>query len=232
MTSHQELPIRLVIATKLKPELFLTQSATGRSVNNFINTSKAQVQLYASNSIGLGELYNDAIEKTAASPAILVFMHDDVLITDYFWANNIRAGLEKFDIVGIAGNTRRLPNQPGWIMADINGTLDDSSYLSGSIGQGFGFPPDRLDVFGPSGRECKLLDGVLLAASSKTLQKSGLRFDAQFKFHFYDLDFCRGAEVLNLKMGTIPLSVVHESLGSLDQEWHMGYKNYLEKWES
>ena len=43
---------------------------------------------------------------------------------------------------------------------------------------------------------------------------SGLRFDEQFDFHFYDLDFCRQAELKGMTMGTWPISVVHESGGA------------------
>ena len=230
MKTIQELPIRLVIASKLKQEDFLARSATGRSVKRFIKTSDAQVRLYPENAIGLSELYNKAIEEALEENVILVFIHDDVLIADYFWANKIRDGLERFDIVGVAGNSRRLPRQSSWIVVDDKGTLDQYQYLSGAIGQGRSFPPERLDVFGPTGMACKLMDGVFLAATTASLKKSSLRFDPRFGFHFYDVDFCRSAEMLNMKMGTIPLSLVHESLGKIDQEWHKSYQNYLNKW--
>ena len=77
-----------------------------------------------------------------------MFVHDDVLINDFFWTQRIYAGLKDFDIVGIAGNTRR------------------------------------------------------------------------------------SAESLNLKMGTIPLSIVHASYGSIDQAWHDSYQRYLAKWKT
>lgn len=233
MTKQIDLPITLVVATKLAAQDFLSHSATGRSISRFASTSSCNVQLYAENTKGLGEVYNNAIDKALEDemPSILVFMHDDVLIADYFWADNIRTGLERFDVVGIAGNTRRLPAQPGWIMVNMNGEQSDWKYLSGAIGQGFTFPPERLDAFGPVGRECKLLDGVFLATTSNVLKSSKLRFDPQFTFHFYDLDFCRTAETLGLKMGTIPLSLVHESQGSLDYVWHEAYKTYIRKWK-
>jgi hypothetical protein len=42
----------------------------------------------------------------------------------------------------------------------------------------------------------------MLAARSNTLAEKGLRFDPLFDFHFYDLDFCRQAELRKLRMGT------------------------------
>jgi len=230
MKPINELPIRLVVATKLKQENFLNRSATGRSVKSFLDTSLAQIRLYSENLIGLSELYNKAINEALNDEIILIFIHDDVLIADYFWADRVRIGLEKFDIVGLAGNSRRIPHQPSWCVIDTQGTLDDSKYLSGSIGQGFSFPPERFYKFGQTGIQCKLMDGVFLATTSAKLRSSNLRFDSQFKFHFYDIDFCRTAEMLGMSMGTIPLSVVHQSTGRFDEAWQIGYKNYIAKW--
>jgi GT2 family glycosyltransferase len=154
------------------------------------------------------------------------------MIADYFWTERVRAGLRQFDAVGVVGNVRRVPGQASWIIVDPStGRQDDYSNLSGAIGQGDQFPPGRLYAFGPVGRRCKLLDGVFLAANSETLLKAGLRFDSAFSFHFYDMDFCRSAERLDLKIGTIPLALVHASMGSLDQRWLDAYRRYLQKWK-
>ncbi len=230
MNTTQELPIRLVVATQLSQTDFFSQSATAQTVRAFIESSPVEVRLYSENQKGLCEIYNDAIDSSIEEDVILVFAHDDVLISDFFWTEKVRSGLKTFDLVGVVGNQRRLPKQPGWIMVDTQGNLDERQYLSGSMGQGHSFPPERLDVFGPTGLECKLLDGVFLAISTPTLRSSKLRFDNRFQFHFYDLDFCRSAELLNLKMGTIALSLVHQSLGKLDQQWVTAYQNYLAKW--
>jgi GT2 family glycosyltransferase len=75
-----------------------------------------------------------------------------------------------------------------------------------------------------------LLDGLLLAVRSETLTRSGLRFDPQFRFHFYDMDFCRQAEKLGLSCGTWDLSVMHESGGNFaSAEWQSAYDAYLLK---
>lgn len=109
---------------------------------------------------------------------------------------------------------------------------DARENLSGIIGQGTGFPPQHLNVYGPPYQEVKLLDGVLLIASSAVLIERGLRFDERFDFHLYDLDFCREAEARGMVMGTWPLSVVHQSPGhGLGGEgWQRNCARYLEKW--
>jgi len=230
MSKISEMPIRIVTATKMRQENFLQYSLTGKSIKSFFKTSEAQVRLYAENSKGLSEVYNKAIDEALGTEAILVFMHDDVLIADYFWADRVRTGLQNFDIVGIAGNSRRIPGQPMWSVLNMEWKLEDKCYLSGAIGQGVKFPPEKFDVFGPPGVECKLLDGVFLATTTSALKKSKLRFDPNFTFHFYDLDFCRSAEKAGLTMGTIPLSLVHASGGQVDSIWKDAYDLYINKW--
>ncbi len=41
-----------------------------------------------------------------------------------------------------------------------------------------------------------------MAIRSEILIARDLRFDRQFQFHFYDLDFCRQAEIKGVRMGT------------------------------
>jgi hypothetical protein len=233
MINNAELPIRVVCATRQPRNKFLTQTLLGNSVSNYIQVSKAEVRLYAENSSGLSTVYNQAIEESISKPAILVFVHDDVLLCDFFWGDRIRDGLNKFDIVGLAGNIRRVGNQPSWAFIDKSLTRDDSANLSGAVAAPVKNLPlnGNVILFGPPGQECKILDGVLLAVNSETLNKSNLRFDENFDFHFYDVDFCRQAELKNLKMGTIPLSVCHESAGNFNSDsWKKAYSTYCSKW--
>ena len=74
---------------------------------------------------------------------------------------------------------------------------------------------------------------MLLIANSPTLHLHDLRFDERFDFHFYDLDFCRQAELRNVRLGTWTISVVHQSRGVLGTSgWRAAYASYLEKWGS
>lgn len=75
------------------------------------------------------------------------------------------------------------------------------------------------------------MDGCFLAVKSETIYKTGIRFDPTFKFHFYDMDFCRSADKAKLKMGTIPLSIIHKSYGVLNEDWKKNYLLYLKKWQ-
>jgi GT2 family glycosyltransferase len=233
VTPQMKKPIRLVCATRQHPDKFMDETALGRSLKNFSPQPEPQLQLFGSNTLGLSTVYNIAIKHAEQDPAILVFLHDDVYLTDHFWMERIYEGLEQFDVIGLAGNTRRVPKQPAWAFTTAvpNLTWDERRFLSGTVGHGQGFPCKNISIFGPSRQECKLLDGLFLAADSDVLNKHGVGFDEQFAFHFYDMDFCRQAEQKGLRMGTWPIAVVHESGGAFgSQGWKDGYAKYLRKY--
>lgn len=224
-------PIRLVCGTRVSRDQFSTQTALGQCLNIYSHLADVELMLFENNRQGLSTIYNAAIGHAAQHPAILVFMHDDALLYDFFWPDRIREAVEEFDIVGLAGNTRRLPRQPAWIYASDNLQWDEHQYLSGAVGHGKDGGWTDVETYGPSRQACKLLDGLMLIADSETLIRSGLRFDEQFKFHFYDMDFCRQAELKGLRMGTWPLSVVHQSRGVFGSpEWLAMYELYLRKY--
>ena len=152
---------------------------------------------------------------------------------DFLWLRSIVQGLQNFDLLGLAGNKRRLSRQPSWAFIDEDFTWDEGQNLSGIIGHGSGIPDYNISAFGEPGQAVKLLDGVLLACQSQTFHAHGISFDELFDFHFYDLDLCRQFESKQLKMGTWPISVIHESGGSFGSTgWRESYQKYLKKWGS
>ncbi|MEX3964389.1 tetratricopeptide repeat protein [Paraburkholderia sp. EG286B] len=224
-------PIRIVCGTRRTREQFSNETALGQSLKLYAHLPNIELQLFDNNTRGLSSIYNTAIDEAKQRPAILVFVHDDVWLNDFFWTERVRESLARFEVVGLAGNLRRVPRQPAWAFATPDLQWDERKYLSGTVGHGKGFPCNIASTFGPSGQECKLLDGLLLIADSEVLAKTGLHFDEQFKFHFYDMDFCRQAELKGLRMGTWPISVVHESGGAFGTpNWREGYENYLRKY--
>jgi Glycosyltransferase like family len=223
---------RFVVATREKREDFATKTMTGRMLA-FYNYPFVEVALYPENTTGLSTIYNREIEKAKDNPAILVFAHDDIYLTDFYWPNQILNGLKQFDVLGVAGNKRWIPGQPSWAFKEIkDGKLvwDDKENLSGIVAHGDGFPPKNLSKYGPTGQPVELLDGLILIAESKKLIETGVRFDERFDFHFYDLDFCRAARSKNLKLGTWPIATVHKSGGNYNNEaWKKRYKLFCEK---
>lgn len=225
------LKVRVVCATRETSDDFMARSALGRSLRLY--PSLFELRLFPSNSNGLPLVYNTAIRESATDPAILVFVHDDVHLLDFYWPTRIFNGLDKFDIIGLAGNRRRADRQPAWRFLDDSFRRADREYLSGVVAHGKSWPADYISAYGVPGQEVKLLDGVMLAVRSETLLANNLFFDEIFDFHFYDLDFCRTAEKHGLRMGTWGISVMHESDGAFGTPaWKEGYARYLAKWRS
>ncbi len=223
---------RFVCATRESYDDFFTRTPLGRSLAIY-QAPFAEAAVFDRNSDGLPKLYNEAIRDSVNDPAILVFVHDDVHLCDFFWHVHLFAGLQHFDVLGVAGNRRRLPRQPSWRFSDESLTGEPVEYLSGLVAHGTSFPPQNLSSYGPSAQPVKLLDGVLLAVRSQTLLANEIWFDEQFDFHFYDLDFCRQAERRQLRMGTWPLSLIHESPGKFNSPvWRSAYQKYLDKWHT
>ena len=224
--------IRLVIATRLSENDFFSKTATGRSLSFKISES-FEIRLFANNKIGLSAIYNQAISESINDPAILIFLHDDVYILDYFWPSRIKDALSNFNIVGLAGNTRRIPRQPSWAFINDSFQWDDPENLSGVVGHGQDFPLIHLSIYGPTRKQVKILDGVLLASKSTTLLNNDLYFDEIFDFHFYDIDFCRTAREESLRVGVWPLYLTHQSHGNFNSAgWREMYLRYLEKWKN
>jgi hypothetical protein len=224
------LPVTIVSATRFNEKDFRETSALGRSLMQTYAVFNLKRKIFYENVRGLGACYNEAIDEVENEDEILVFVHDDVFLSDFFWLDKLVFGFTRFDVLGLAGNKRRVARQPAWAFIDDKFTWDDFANLSGVVGHGNGFPCE-LSIYGQTMQPLKLLDGVLLAVRKKTLTRNAVRFDEQFRFHFYDMDICRQFEAKNVSMGTIPLGVIHVSGGAFGgPDWRAGYETYLEKW--
>ena len=221
--------IEIVSATRLSREEFWKKSALGISLRRLKNTNKLTPRIAFENKKGMPEIYNKRIS-SAENHQILVFIHDDVWIDDCFFGERIHEGLEVFDVIGVAGNRRRVPDQPSWAFLDDKFTWDDKSNLSGKVAHGSG-PFSRITTYGHVPAKCKLLDDIFLATKKASLVDNHILFDQRFKFHFVDMDFCRTAISKGLQLGTWPICLTHQSRGAYSSsEWRTNYRIYQEKW--
>ena len=226
------LKVIMVCATRRAEADFWAEAPLGRSMEFIAHQRQVGLSLYLDNHVGLPQVYNQVIAR-AEDDALLVFAHDDVWLQDIFWVARLARALETWDVVGVAGNTRRQPGQVSWRhQQNSSGALvPDDGHLSGVVGYGpFPFRGEVLD-YGPVPAACELLDGMLLAVRKSTLTRHGLAFDPQFQFDFHDLDFCRSARQRGLRLGTCRLSVTHQSAGRIGSpEWLAMREAYLRKW--
>jgi GT2 family glycosyltransferase len=222
--------LEVVSATRLSEHDFWEKSPLGRSLCSFAHDPCFVSRISFENKRGLSEIYNESIQ-APHDHEILLFVHDDIWLNDYFLVDRLVDSLKDFDVVGLAGNRRRSEQQIAWFSTG-NNLIPDLQFLSGVVGQGKG-PFDGAKYFGPTPAACELLDGAFLAVRKKTLRDSNVLFDPQFDFHFYDMDFCRTARNRNLKLGTSRISITHQSIGNFDSPaWRAKSKLFLEKWKT
>jgi hypothetical protein len=249
--------LRLVCATRLSRERFWEESLLGRSLTSFPDKYLPELAIQFDNedaptcddpscaprrAEGLSSFYNRVIASTNEDTNLL-FIHDDVFLHDVFLKARLQEAFRRFDVVGLAGSRGGNLEMPSWGLAFHPDTLEFIGWqgcpihLSGAVGhlQGDGaaqIPPDPLmSVYGPSPDFCTLLDGLFIAVRTRKLKETGVRFDKRFRFHLYDIDFCRQATEAGILMGTWPILVTHGSGGNFASEaFRAEARAYLEKW--
>jgi GT2 family glycosyltransferase len=222
-------------------ERFARSTYLGRSVSRFPAETLPRLAVRASNgtggtpALGLPEVYNSMIQQ-AGEDDILLFVHDDVYLHDWFLPQRLTEALERWDVVGIAGAANPDLSFPSWGLTfddDLRpGPPQEGLVTSGIVNHhDYGIPVPY--SFGPTPMECELLDGLFMAVRAATLWKAGVSFDTQFQFHLYDIDFCRSCRAAGLTLGTWPIAITHESAGGYDTEaFRDGARRYLTKWPS
>ena len=231
--------LHLVSATRLSRERFMRESLLGKCLPRIGEYEQVGLTLFAENQRPIGVCYNEVID-SAAPDDILVFVHDDVYIDDWFLNARLTDALNHFDVIGVAGNQRLQPNQEAWhlepgsSLRDPNNLRRDTAYLSGAVAHGASPASASLTKFGPSPSRVAVLDGVFLATRALSLNETKVRFDPALGFHFYDLDFCRSATQAGLRLGTWPIALTHQSRGEsiFSQAWSDSLDAYLDKWRN
>lgn len=202
------MPTTFVCATRLTEPQFHARSMLAASLRRCGEFGPLALRLASGNKAPLAEIYNEAID-LADPQEVLVFVHDDVHLDDWYLGARLAEALGRFDVVGVAGNRRLQAGQDTWYLqpstalgAKVVFGAWDKEWLSGAVRHG-DVRRNDLSVYGPSPSAVRLLDGVFLAARASVLQKSGVRFDPALGFHHYDLDFCRSAQAAGLRLGEI-----------------------------
>lgn len=178
---------------------------------------------------GISEVYNDQID-TESDNDIILFVHDDVWLDDDLIVEKLVTALSVVQICGIAGIRILPPEHASWYFKNINGESNDPRDFSGRVThfKSRGAGPDD---FGPTPRQCWLMDGVFIAARRSVLRQNRVRFDVQFRKHCYDQDFCRTASSAGLVLSTWPIDITHDSAGNFGEEWKQTIPLYQAKWK-
>jgi GT2 family glycosyltransferase len=221
--------VLIVAATRKTRAQFERGRYLGLSLRRLAFDTRIKTAITYRNTEGLPTIFNRQIVKRNRNK-ILVFIHDDVRIDDYWLSARLDEGLRNFDILGVAGNRRRIRHQPAWAFTS-DGSWHERRHLSGAVCHS-NASDKMVSFYGNPRQRCKLLDGAFLAVKAASLLDREVRFDDRFGFHFYDLDFCRSAEERGLTAGTWPIAITHASGGSfLSREWKKALEQYRLKWD-
>ena len=230
-------PLHIVSATRMSETAFWKTSHLGTSLRRADYLIPLRHTIAFENSRGLSEIYNRAVA-TMEDGEIAVFVHDDVVLYDFFLPFRIEEGLQHFDLIGVAGDANPPADHAGWRvrLPASGGKATDTppaghvQAQSGGVNHLFA-AHDLISRYGPVPKRVALLDGLFLAIRVSALRRSGARFDERFRFHFYDADFCRTCAARRLTIGTWPIALGHASTGEYaSPEWMEALADYRAKW--
>lgn len=217
--------IEICTCTKLPLSNFFKESALGKSITGCLD-GNLNISVFADNIDGLSKCYNRHIEEHLDSCDMILFVHDDVSIDD----NRIREKLnnysEKFDILGLAGTSSwELKSPAVW-------NNSDPKSWSGAVGHQHQ-NETWMTAFGKIPKRCVIVDGLFIAVKTSIIKQHNLRFDEQFNFHHYDMDFCLSACQKGAKISTVPIWTTHLSIGDWknDPRWKESETKFINKWK-
>jgi hypothetical protein len=168
-----------------------------------------ELNIHYLNTRGLPEIYNKYItSKYASMYDIALFVHDDVYIDDYNLCTKLYNGMRVYDIIGLAGCKSPVIRSPAlWhIMSHCK---DHRGYVSHPTSES----QIAVSSFGPTPDRVTLVDGLFMAVNLPKAIETGWRFNESFDFHHYDLSSCLDANQKKLKIGVVPINVIHSSPG-------------------
>lgn len=185
---------------------------------------------YSNTTVGLSEFYNKVIDSNTEYE-ILIFCHHDVSLLYSNLAYQVKEGLKHYDVIGVAGC-----RDPKVVEKNLWHWMSDRSSQRGFAAH----PISPLDssttyitVFGPSPDRVAIIDGVFIALDARKIKQSKARFDTNFMWHHYDIDFSLTCNKNKIKIGVWPILVNHQSPGLLninDQGWNKSNDYFIKKW--
>lgn len=217
--------IAIYSASPLKENSLLEQSIVDKT---FIDLHIK----YNNTSIGLSQFYNEIIESYNGESDIVIFCHHDVSLSYCNLYYQLYEAIKYFDVIGVAGglNPQIIEKNLWHWMVQKEHYRGFAAHPASNNGElyitSFGITPSRVAV----------LDGVFLALNIKKIQKNkNVRFDENFLWHHYDIDFSLTCNENKIKLGVWPILVNHISPGLRDinqKEWNRSNDYFRKKWLS
>jgi hypothetical protein len=175
--------------------------------------NEVKVKIHFNNKEPLPVIYNQYLTKnTLKNHDIVVFAHDDLYVDDLKIKGKLDLASNGLDIIGLAGCLNPKIKKPAlWHLMsdqkDWRGYVAHTTVKEGVI---------NMTSFGPTPSRVAIIDGLFIGVNLKTVLDTEWKFNENFSFHHYDIASCLDANRLKLKVGVIPVNVVHDSPGLED----------------
>ena len=170
-------------------------------------------EYHENNTLGLPAVYNKLLDyKTLNKWDCIIFVHDDVYIDDTKVFTKLKKLFEQgYSVIGLAGASKATIKKPAlWHL------MSDRANQSGCVSHPYGDTMNYATTFGPTPKRCLIMDGLFLAIDCNKFKNNIVKFDEQFTFHHYDLDFCLQCNNAKHKLTTCDIHVIHNSPGLLN----------------
>ena len=190
------------------------------------------------NTLTLTQFGNKAIEECKDYYDYLILMHSDVDLSLYDFVKRLVECKDKYNVVGLAGTKKLFISQSPltWYTGSHRFKNDRYGRITQEIEKGIMsesfFNQNKPDV---KDTEVITIDGLLMCFDKATMLNEKARFDEQFTYDFYDLDFCMNIQFnTNLKIGVFVLPTTHMSVGKsiLKEEFLIPERKFRLKWQS
>lgn len=197
-----------------------------KHINNTIGVKHKVVCYTNFNEFSLTNLYNRAIKEHNNENAIIVFLHNDIIIKTKNWGRKllIKFNNSNYQIIGVAGTTYLSDSGMWWEdRSKMHGIVEHTNGISTWVSE---FAPEHKGVITP----VVLIDGVFMAVDCNNIEHM---FDEEFKgFHLYDLSFTIPNYLDGCNIGvTTDIRILHKSVGMINQQWEENRIQFVNKYK-
>lgn len=199
---------------------FCTKSSTPKQTLTYqsllrirnIVTQEFDISFAEKNSTGLSKNYNNFLLENKSKYDYIIFLHDDIIVDDARIFLKLTEYHKKYDIVGLAGGINAAIKAPALWHLMCGGF--GSGNLRGAVAHTL--PGDKIAMtsFGPTPDRVVVLDGLFLSVNTNTV--GDWKFNENYDFHHYDIASSIDANRKKLKLGVVPIWVIHSSPGLRD----------------
>lgn len=206
-------PILLVSATRQKTAVDTKLYQSLQDLEQYVDPGVYEAQIETDNTAGLSTVYNKyTTDENLKRYSSIIYVHDDVYIDDVkVFEKIIKCFKQGYSLVGLAGGSKVKIQSPAlWHV------MTEKQSQSGSVAHPYTTDTAYTTTFGPVPVRCLIMDGLFLAINCERYRANMVRFDEQFEFHHYDIDFCLQSNKSGHKMTTCNINVIHSSPGLLN----------------